>query len=60
MLKYKKSTLNTKFNNLKYNEMYEKAQLRSNFRKKISPWLGLELMNVITFVKHIIYDGSLL
>ena len=34
--------------------MYEKAQLRSDFRKKKSPWLGLEAKKVITLEQVII------
>ena len=34
--------------------MYEKPQLRSDFRKKISPWLGLEPTKVITLEQGII------
>ena len=34
--------------------MYEKPQLRSDFRKKISPWLGLKPKKVFTFVQQII------
>ena len=34
LLKYKESSMNTKFDYWKCNKMYEKAQLRSDFRKK--------------------------
>ena len=36
LLKYKESSMNTKFDYWKCNKMYEKAQLRSDFRKNIS------------------------
>ena len=34
LLKYKESSMNTKFDYRRCNKMYEKAQLRSNFRKQ--------------------------
>ena len=36
LLKYKESSMNSRFDYWKYNKMYEKAQLRSDFRKNIS------------------------
>ena len=36
LLKYKKSSMNTKFDYWKCMKMYENAQLRSDFRKNIS------------------------
>ena len=40
--------------------MYENAQLRSDFRKKISPWLRLEPIKMITLEQGIIPKGQLI
>ena len=43
--------LNLIIENVLY-KIYEKANLRSDFRKKKSPWLGLEPMKVITMEQN--------
>ena len=60
--KYKESSMNIKFDYWKCIRMYEKAQLRSNFRKEISPWLGLEpqIREQILVGTYLWYEKSIL
>ena len=47
MSEYKKSSMNNKFDHEKFIRISEKAHLRSDFRKKIFPWVGLEPSKVL-------------
>ena len=57
---YKDSFMNIKFDVCKCIRMYEKAPLRSDFRKKIYPWLGLEPTKVLLWWRVKIQNARLL
>ena len=57
---YKYSFMNIKFDYCKCIRIYEKAHLRSDFRKKIFPWLGLEPTKVLLWWRVKIQKAHLL
>ena len=59
LLKYKESSTNIKFDYWKCIGIYEKAHLISDFRKKISPWLGLEPTKIINSCNALFFPSRI-
>ena len=51
--------MNIKFDYCKCIRIYEKAHLRSDFRKRIFPWLGLEATKVLLWWRVKIQNAHL-